>query len=46
MSLSDLFFIGSCIAMYKFGAYNERYPGEASRRLREMTRWVWKWMNQ
>jgi hypothetical protein len=42
MSLSSLFFLGSCLGMYKLGAFNARNPG----RMWEWSCRLWKWMQQ
>ncbi len=44
MSVWTLFFIVSCIAMYKFGGFNSRHPGVAWQCCRDASRWLWKWL--
>ena len=46
MSLSSFLFLALCFGAYKLGAYNERYPGQARRRLCDGAVSVWKWINQ
>jgi len=46
MSLSSLFFLGMCWGMYKLGAFNERYPGEAWNRMVIIWRWLVDWLGK
>lgn len=46
MSLSSLVYMGICWGMYKLGGFNERYPGELTRRLRNGWLWLWDWLNK
>ena len=46
MSASSLLFMTTCWAMYRLGAFNERHPGEALKRVKLAWKWIWSWMNQ
>lgn len=46
MSISTLFFVAACAAMYKLGAFNVRHPGQVRQWLWKAALWTWRSLNK
>jgi hypothetical protein len=45
MSISTIFFLATCFAIYKLGAFNAEHPGRAWANVNRWAVQLWTWLN-